>query len=171
MARFGAVEQCSDRDAQNGRNLNQPPGSDPVGADLVFLDLLERDAEPAGERTRLIRSHQLHPQIPSDGMRGAREGSQGDGFVLGVEKPLKLSATRVHALGKRRLGQSLLAHDNTELPRDDALDRPRRHLFVDAFLSEEVVKRGSDTTFLLHFFHITSLMRFHANSKSLAGVF
>jgi hypothetical protein len=36
MARFGAVEQCSDRDAQNGRNLNQPPGSDPVGADLVF---------------------------------------------------------------------------------------------------------------------------------------
>jgi hypothetical protein len=49
MARFGAVEQCSDRDAQNGRNLNQPPGSDPVGADLVFLDLLERDAEPGGE--------------------------------------------------------------------------------------------------------------------------
>jgi hypothetical protein len=33
----------------HGRNLNQPPGSDPVGADLVFLDLLERDgSSPAG---------------------------------------------------------------------------------------------------------------------------
>src|ERR1700675_3639368 len=43
------IEQGADRDIEYPGDLREPPGADPVHAFLIFLYLLERDAEPAGE--------------------------------------------------------------------------------------------------------------------------
>jgi hypothetical protein len=47
--RWQALEEERYRDTQHGRELVKPPGADAIGPFLVFLDLLERDAEPVGD--------------------------------------------------------------------------------------------------------------------------
>lgn len=42
-------EQSSSRNAEHARHLVEPRGCNSVDALLVFLDLLERDAEPLGK--------------------------------------------------------------------------------------------------------------------------
>src|SRR5258708_1291955 len=43
------IEQGADRDVEYPGDLRKPPGADPVHALFIFLYLLERDAELAGE--------------------------------------------------------------------------------------------------------------------------
>jgi len=42
-------------------------------------------------------SHQLHPQLPSDRVRSAGEGAEGDGLIVGVEQPVELGTAGFHA--------------------------------------------------------------------------
>jgi len=44
--------------------------------------------------------HQLHPQLPSDRLCGTGKGPKRDRLIVGIEQPIKLGATRFHALGK-----------------------------------------------------------------------
>ena len=58
-----AVEEERDRDLQDVGNLLQPAGTDPIGALLVFLDLLERQAERI---PKLLLAHAEHHSAHSD---------------------------------------------------------------------------------------------------------
>src|SRR5262249_6746049 len=75
--RFGSVcalEQRGNWNAENGSNLDEAPRSDAIGAHLVFLHLLKRDAEPFGElRLRQPLGHTPDAHIwPDDHVEGAR---------------------------------------------------------------------------------------------------
>src|SRR5437588_7681182 len=113
--------------------------------------------------------HQLHPQVPADGVGGARERAEGDGLVLGIEHAVELGAAGLHEPRQLGLAQALVPHQRVDLPRDHALDGARGHFFVDAFLLQEVIERRSDATLFL--LHVTSFFLFVARSKSPCGVF
>jgi hypothetical protein len=98
-------------------------------------------------------SDQFDPQVATDRLGGARQRRQGHRFIVGIEKPIKLSAAGVHALGKLGLGESLLPHERVKLVGDHVLDRVCRHLFVDAFFLQEVIEGRSNTALFL--FHVT----------------
>src|SRR5215469_16487483 len=54
-----ALEEKSDRDLENVRNLLKTTGTDPIGALIVFLNLLERQPERVAEFLLAHRQH--HP--------------------------------------------------------------------------------------------------------------
>src|SRR5580704_6965833 len=117
---------------------------------------------------RVSYSNELHAQLPSDGLCGAGERAERHGFVGRVEKPVKLRAARLHTFSQFRLGKALVFHEDVKLAGDHALDGARRHLFVNALLLQKVVKGRADAAFL---FHVTSFLRFAANSRSECSVF
>src|SRR5690348_12190557 len=93
-------------------------------------------------------SHQLHPQIPSDGLCGARERAEGYGLVLRVQQAIELRTAGSHALGKLGLRETLLLHERVQLARDHPLDGTRGHLLVDALFLQKIIKGRSDAALL-----------------------
>src|SRR5258708_30469659 len=106
--------------------------------------------------------------MPPHRLGGARQRAERDGFVVGVEQAIELSPARLHSFRQGRFRQPLILHQRVELTRDDALDRARGHLFIDAFLLQELVEGRADMAFL---FHVMSFRRFVAKSRSATGVF
>src|ERR1700737_125236 len=60
-----SIEQDADRDIEYLGDLRKPPGADPVHAFFIFLYLLERDAEPAGE---VALRHAPDQSMSADGL-------------------------------------------------------------------------------------------------------
>ena len=77
-------------------------------------------------------------------MGGAGEGGEGDGFVLRIQKPVKLRAAGLHAPRQFGLGDFLIDHERIELPRQHALDGAGADLLIDAFFLEEIIEGGAD---------------------------
>src|SRR5437763_16358846 len=61
--------------------------------------------------------------------------------LSGVEQAVELRAARVHALGRRLLGNLLDPHDFGKLPGDDALERDCLDLLQNAVVLEQAVER------------------------------
>ena len=71
------LEQGADRDIEYPGDMGKPPGADPIRAFFIFLYLLERDAEPAGE---VALRHAHDQSMSADGLsdldvRGGRSPS------------------------------------------------------------------------------------------------
>ena len=97
----GAFEQRGDRDAEDSRDLGETPGPDPVVADLVFLQLLKRDAQPA-RQLRLGHS----PRHAPDANVAADSNVDGARFLRGL--PLSFGHRARRVAGRSTPGRDCL---------------------------------------------------------------
>jgi hypothetical protein len=81
------LEQGADRDIEYPGDLGKPPGADSVRAFLIFLYLLERDAEPAGE---VALRHAQDQSMSADGLS--------DLDVRGIGPPPCVLHCKIHYL-------------------------------------------------------------------------
>jgi len=86
--------------------------------------------------------------MPPNRPRRTRKRAERDGLVVRVEQAVELRPARFHPFRETGFRQSLVLHEDIELPRD--------HFLVDALVSEEFVEGRSDLTLL---FHMISFLR------------
>jgi hypothetical protein len=107
---------------------------------LGIANVNQRPHRHLHDMAAAIASHQLHSQIPTDGLGGARKRSEGNGFVSGIKQPIKLRAARMHPVGEFCLRNVLPLHQLGKLPSKDALDGARRHFLVSPILLKETIE-------------------------------
>src|SRR5262249_31550771 len=112
----------------------------------------------------------------ADGPRGARDGVELDGGIVGVEQAIKLRAARAQAGSQRALADPALLHDLRELPGDHALDGDGFDLVEDTVLLQHAVQRRAAMAVALDpclchaRLRLCLLMLVRASAISAAGV-